>query len=266
VFDRAAKYQDLGTYSFLTIERYISSQAKLAQKCGCEEEAMKLKDQLLANVSTVVNAKREKVASKRRGRRTLADMSALFIQSWERGQRESDSTTIPTRIVNKDRALLKSQLLKAFQRTEIDIEDFAYWCANKWDAIGANYFTKSKKYPTTPAFRWLVACLEIYVQAYDNREFMDDTAKHTPDRLRTATKRDNEKLQSIATVSATELADAKRELAQLTAENQKLRDGKGMEPDDDPVYSNLIKTAKRKIVIGSYEEKPKLRIKRRKKT
>lgn len=216
-------------------------------------------EQILADVTASVGAARDKVRDKRRKRRTLADLCSLFENAWNRGQREKSKEVPPTRLVQRDRALLKSQIITPFRDTTIDIEDFAYWVALNWHAIGAQYFTKSKRYPELPAFRWLVKCLETYTLAYQNREYLDENASLSRTQMRKKVAA-VEKIQesadrSIASMQS-EVEDLRRQLAERDKDNARLREQLGEAEDDDPILAHAVRAAKRKVKIGSYDDEP----------
>jgi hypothetical protein len=129
--------------------------------------------EILASVQTTVTAGRTKITDKRKKRRTLQDACALFEAEWASGQRDRDSTAPANRIVGKDRALLKNQIIKRSEGTDLDTDAFAYWVAKNWQAIGATYFEKAKRYPERPVVPWLIACFETYIIAYQQREHLD---------------------------------------------------------------------------------------------
>lgn len=130
---------------------------------------------LKSSILATVQAGRDKQSTKRRNRRTLADECTLFEQAWQRGQRARNSDMPATRIAGADRALLKTQIVKPAQGTKLDVEEFGAWVAEHWDAIGAQYFAKAKSYPEAPALRWLIKCLETYITAFQQREYLDET-------------------------------------------------------------------------------------------
>lgn len=170
--------------------------------------------EILAAVNSKVAERRDRQTTKRKARGTLADRTALFEAAWLRGQREKDSKRPPARIVGKDRALIKSQIIKPAEGTDLDTEQFAAWVGQHWQAIGAQYFTKSKHYPEVPVIPWLIKCFEIYVTAYQQREFLDETGtKSTTDYMARAAKVDE-----MQHASNKALSDADREIALLKAE------------------------------------------------
>lgn len=211
---------------------------------------------VLASVQSTVAAARETLATKRRSRATLADMCSLFENAWNKGQRERTRSIPPTRLVPRDRSLLKTQLVMPFRDSDMQIEDFAYWVAKHWDAIGAQYFQKSKAYPEVPAFRWLVTCLETYTLAYQHRDSLDptgtpNTAQRVSAGVLAASKADAAEALAIA---KKQIADLQAQLKEAGAEAVKVRRAKGLPLDDDPVYARVIQKASRKITIGNYDD------------
>lgn len=214
------------------------------------------KDDILAHVMGTVNAGRAKVAEKRKTRRSLADLCNLFEEGWRTGQKERDASIMPARLVSRDRALLKSQIIGPARDAGIDVQDFANWCALNWDGIGATFFKKAKSYPAQPAFAWFVRCLETYSSAYAQRDGLDLSGLANPSH-RVST-------QAVAAISATAekavsratdaVADLQAQLREAREDNERLRRAKALPIDDDPVYARASKLAARKITIGSYDE------------
>lgn len=232
------------------------------------ERLMSDKDRLLHSITARVENDRGRTREKRAKRRTIGDQTNLFVQEWERGQRDNPKYSAPARLVSRDRKLLKDQIIHPFQNGNSKPEDFAYWVAKNWDAIGAQYFSKSKKYPEYPAFRWLVACLETYLVAYEQRDYLDETAtmdRTAAARQSSAAKQAIEDAKQYRASTDEEVEDLRRQLREQDKEMSKLRAEKGMEPDDDPVYNRVIKTASKRPTIGSFDEpEPRKRPKRRK--
>lgn len=197
------------------------------------------------SILATVASKRDKLDSKRRGRRTLADQVALFEQAWQDGQRKRDSSILPSRILGKHRAILKSQILKPSADT-LDTEHFARWTAENWDVVRDAYFSKSSKYPENPAFPWLVACLETYVTAYSNRDHLGDptfslsrrdllrqadTAKHVAANVADASGKQADEIKALKA----ELNEANARL------NKAIRDGKvELTPDEQEMRDALL--------------------------
>jgi hypothetical protein len=203
-----------------------------------------------------VQAKRDALADKRMKRGTLADLCNLFEDGWRSGQKERNPALMPARLVVRDRALLKSQIVGPAREAGIDVRDFAYWTALNWDGLGATFFKKAKSYPLQPAFAWLVRCLESYTGAYHQRDGLDLSGLANPAHRVSA--------QALAAIadkadkainSATEsIEDLKAQLREARTENEVLRQSSGLPIDDDPVYARASKLAARKITIGSYDD------------
>lgn len=216
---------------------------------------MRSADELKRAITAAVGQKREKVIEKRKRRRTLADTVKLFSMNWVNGQRELSDNTVPTSITTRrDIKLLKDHIIIPFRDTEMDVVDFAYWCAANWHAIGATHFAKAKSYPRYPNFRWLFACRDRYIEAYAHKDELDHTAVLPP---REATKRAERAKDAYekATASANAtVSGLKADLDQAWAEIRRLRDEAGMDPDPDPAYTrgiNAVRKNKRKI--GKFE-------------
>lgn len=170
--------------------------------------------EIMQSITAGVQERRDRVTQKRKVRRTLADRAALFETEWLRGQREKNSKRPPARIVGRDRALIKSQILKNAEGTELDTDAFAYWVAHHWQAIGAQYFPNSKRYPEFPVIPWLIKCFEVYITAFEQREFLDeDGTKSDTDYMRRAAQADK-----IREAGINALAAADRENANLRAQ------------------------------------------------
>ena len=211
---------------------------------GSDLSAKELMDRLAE-----MEHKRQAVQDKRKSRGTLPDLCNLFESAWRNGQNERNPKIMPSRLVARHRALLKSQIIGPARDVGLDIEDFAYWCALHWDAIGGTYFKKAKSYPDQPAFAWFVRCLETYTTAYSNRDALDPTATLKPSQRVTAGP-----YKPAAPGASSKLADLEAQLRLANEENEKLRAAKGLPVDDDPVYARAIQLASRKIVIGKYED------------
>jgi hypothetical protein len=168
--------------------------------------------EILSAIQTQVDAARNRVADKRRKRRTLADECALFEQAWLRGQKGEGR--FANRIVGADRRLLKDQIIKPAANSSLDLEKLAEWATEHWDAIGAQYFAKAKSYPEYPAFRWFVKCFATYLTAYEQRDYLDESGtRNTTQLLKRAKQADKLDEQTEQTLAA-----AKREIDMLKAE------------------------------------------------
>jgi len=222
------------------------------------DRVMSNAESIKAAVLASVAAGRNRLQEKRIKRANISDLCTLFEDAWRKGQHERDSSILPSRLVARDRKLLKDQVIYPSRDVDMDVRDFAHWVALHWDAIGATYFEKAKSYPDAPAFRWFVRCLETYTTAYQNRAHLDPNAKrNTPQRVSTvAVQAVIQQADKAVTAAATELDDLRRQLAEAHDKNQKLRLARGLDADDDPVYSRAIKAANRKVVIGSYDDEP----------
>lgn len=219
---------------------------------------MRTKDAVLKAITAQIDEKRSALQSKREKRATVADLCALFEDGWRNGQRERDGSYLPARLVPRDRALLKSQIIVPGRDVGLDVKEFAHWVTAHWDAIGAQYFKKAKSYPKYPAFRWLISCLETYNAAYQNRDYLDTTGK-LPDSQRVsaeAVAATKSEAQAALQAAERQIADLKAQLKEQEGENKRLRVKRGMAADDDPIYAKAIKLASRKITIGSYDDEP----------
>lgn len=223
-------------------------------------KASELKELILASAK----AKQDSLTAKRKGRMNFSDMCNLFEEGWRSGQRERDQTVMPGRLVARDRALLKTQIIGPARDAGIDPKDFAYWIAVNWDGIGATFFKKAKSYPAQPAFAWLVRCLETYSGAYAQRDGLDlsGLANPSPQVSQRAVAQLSENAIKLATASQDTVADLQAQLREAYRENETLKRGKSLPIEDDPVYARASKLASRRIVIGSYddeESKPAVR-------
>jgi len=206
-------------------------------------------EELKARLMQQVQGKRDAVEKKRRTRGNLSDMCSLFEAAWRKGQHERDSKVLASRLVTRDRALLKSQIVGPARDLGIDMEEFAYWTAVNWDAIGGQYFRKAKSYPAAPSFPWLVRCLETYTRAFAARDDLDPTAQRKDAQRVTA-----QAVAVIQNVAASELDDLKAQLREARSDNTKLREQFGLSVDDDPVYARAVKLASKKVTIGRYDD------------
>ena len=183
-------------------------------------------DAIKARIGAAVDSKREKVFSERRSRGTLADGASLFAVAWARGSKERNPRMPANRLIARDRALLKSQIVGPFRDSDVNIEEFAFWCAKNWDAIGATYFQKSKGYPETPAFRWLVVCLETYLLAFENKDYLDETLQLDSKNMRqkaATTDRVIAQAANAAKHSTDEITFLKQAMKELASENRRLK-------------------------------------------
>jgi hypothetical protein len=222
-----------------------------------KEKLMAKADDLLASVTSAVGAKRDALKTKRKTRRNLGDVATLFEQAWTQGQKDSNPSMPVSKLMDRDRALLKSRIVIPFETTDVDPEAFALWCATHWQAIGAAHFTKSKKYPERAAFRWLVTCLDTYVTAYSQKDLLDETGSMNATTNARIAKRTTEVVEQTARITeaySAEAEDLRLQLAASRKEATELRDRMGLETEDDPVYAKVIRTAKKKFTIGSYDD------------
>jgi hypothetical protein len=224
------------------------------------------KDDILASVSRNVTAAANKVRDKRRTRRTLPDMCNLFEGAWVAGQRETSPGLPVAKILSRDRALLKTRIIKPFDQSGTDIEGFSRWVAQHWQAIGAQFFPKSKGYPERPAFRWLIVCLDSYVDAYAQREFLDPDGKisfsHVAKKAASADLIAEDALRYGKATKA-EVADLQAQLAEARKEIASMRET-GAVHEPDPVFAKIVKGASKPTVFGDYDEGDAKRPKRRK--
>ena len=227
--------------------------------------------QIMQDVARTVDVGREKITAKRKARRTLADRCALFEQEWARGQRDRDSSTPTTRIVGKDRALLKTQILRNAENTELDTDAFAYWVTNNWQAVGATYFAKAKSYPERPTMPWLVKTFETYLIAWQQREHLDTEGTRSQTELmkRSAGAAiDKERAKAIVDDSQREIAMLKAQLAERDGMIDKLQAGEEIENDmlDEDTRAKL---KYKPIALPDYDDDipaPKKRKLKRKRT
>lgn len=214
---------------------------------------------VVAAAHNAVDDRREQLADKRRKRRTLADEVSLFEAAWQRGQREKDSSVPATRIIPRERKLLKDQLIKRYRDTSIDLEDFAHWTAHNWQAIGAQYFTKSRNYPDFPAFRWFLACLETYSLAYQKRDLLNADGIHgggvQAQRALQRTMENASKADELTKRIADEAKGIKSERDKLLEENMRLREELGMPLDDDPQTAEAIQEVRANAVKIDFSKK-----------
>lgn len=183
-------------------------------------------DDILSEIHSRVDAGRAKLDSKRRSRMTLADRVALAEKAWQRGQRTRSDFAPPSRILGKWRAVLKRDVLKPMENSTMDFEEFFEWVAENWDAIGAQYFAKSKKYPDNPAFPWLVTCLEAYTNAFQQREYLDLTGTRSKvDLMRQAAgfEQATHQVEAVAGAAQSKIAALEAELKEA---NKRLREAK----------------------------------------
>ena len=248
------------SYSFIQGTEKLSKD-KSSESTHARNWLMRTKDAVLKAITAQVDAQRSALQSKREKRATIADLCALFEDGWRNGQRERDSTYLPARLIPRDRSLLKTQIVVPGREVGLDVKEFAHWVSANWDAIGAQYFKKTKAYPQAPAFRWFIACLETYTLAFQNRDYLDTTGKLPDYRRVSAEAVAATKSEAKAALSAAErqIADLKAQLKEQESENKKLRAKRGMAADDDPIFAKAIKLGQRKITIGSYDDEPEPR-------
>jgi hypothetical protein len=214
----------------------------------------KTADEILASVNKSVDAQRSALDSKRRKRRTLADECYLFEKAWLRGQEGRGKFV--QRIVGRDRRLLKEQIVQPSRGSDLNLEAVAEWCTTHWHAIGAQYFAKAKSYPEYPAFRWFVKCFATYLEAYEQREVLDEAGtRSTAQLVKRAALADKQDDETIETLQA-----AQREIAALKAElrdvsKQKKRTNRSRPLDDFDLELQSI--------VGN--PKPKRKLKRKRK-
>lgn len=215
--------------------------------------------QIMQDVATSVSHRKEKVTAKRKARRNLADMTALFESEWARGQREKDKSAPANRIVGRDRALLKTQILQRSHGTDLDTDAFAYWVAHNWQAIGATYFEKAKRYPERPAIPWLIKCFETYIIAWQQRDTLNtEGTRSQTDLMRRAAQ--TTQMQDAGRAVA---EDLERENALLRAQ-LKERDAiirkRGNDNDDDndmlDAETKRIVSRGKKLVLPDYDDEP----------
>lgn len=231
---------------------------------------------LLQSINAQVDAKRSALHAKRKKRGTLADLTSLFATQWDKGARDRDRSFPVPPLTRTDRALVKDRIIKPFRDSDMDIEAFAYWCARHWEAIGAQYFTKSKKYPERPAIRWLIAVIDKYIEAFANREYLDETGKMKNSRMVAAEKAEaaisqmGDKFENATKAQRDEMKALRAELRKLRSENYELREEAGKPLDDDPDLAKGIATVRKdsKRALPSWDEtdpenKPKIKRKRK---
>lgn len=219
------------------------------------------KDALLASIMGTVEAGRAKIAEKRKTRRSLSDLCNLFEEGWRSGQKERNPKIMPARLVSRDRALLKTQIIGPARDADIDPQAFANWIALNWDGIGATYFQKAKSYPEHPSFAWLVRCLETYTGAYHARDGIDLSGLANPSqRVSTKAVKDiADQADKAVNIAADRVADLQAQLREAREDNERLRAAKALPIDDDPVYARASKLAARKITIGKYDDETPVR-------
>jgi len=176
--------------------------------------------------------------------------------------------------VGKDRALLKTQLLKRVQDGNFNTDEFAYWVSRNWQAIGAQFFEKAKSYPERPVVPWFIVCMETYITAYEQREFLDEEGSRSHTDLMRKAKGAGivaENTAKIAEERAAKVAELEAELYAMDEELTQLRKEKYK---DAPIYHDAIdedfaeKLARdRKISLPDYDDPQpkKRRIKRKRK-
>lgn len=227
---------------------------------------------VLQGITASVSAGRDKVAAKRKSRRSLADMVALFESNWAKGQRDAGSS-MPNRIVGRDRALIKSQLLKRVQGGNFDTDAFAYWVARHWSAIGAQYFNKVKVYPEHPVMPWFITCMETYILAYEQREYLDEEGSRSHTNLMRKAKAAGTTAEATARIAKERAAKVAELEAELRAMDEELTELRKEKYKDGPIYHDAIdedfaeKLARdRKISLPDYDDpQPKKRLKRKRK-
>jgi hypothetical protein len=214
------------------------------------------KADILSSVSRNVADASNKVREKRRKRRTLPDMCNLFETNWAAGQRETTPGMPVAKILSRDRALLKTRIIKPFDQSGTDIEGFARWVSQHWQAIGAQFFPKSKGYPERPAFRWLIVCLDTYIDAWAQKDYLDPEGKISTSHLhKKAANADAMVADAMLYGKATkeELTDMAAQLAEARKEIAELRKG-GIVKEADPIYEEIRQGAMKPTVFGNYEE------------
>jgi hypothetical protein len=259
MFDRPSKYQSFTSYSLLSIENYLSYLAKLSKKdVRGDKDLMRSKEQIEAAARLYAKDRHDRVQDKRKARRSTTDLASLFEAAWGKGQRERSTAVPPARLIPRDRKALKDQVINPSLETELDVEDFAYWTALHWDAIGGTYFAKAKSYPGYPAFRYLVAALPTFLLAYQNKEYLDEdtVGVSSPALRRKAAAVDAVKVDAVELdkLRNETIADLKAQLREEQKQTAKLRAQQGLPVDDDPVYARIAAVASKQITIGKWDD------------
>lgn len=211
---------------------------------------------ILAHAQRALTERSNRLQAKRKARGSITDLCNLFEEGWRTGQKERNASIMPARLVSRDRALLKSQIIGPAREAGIDVQDFAKWCALNWDGIGATFFHKAKSYPQQPTFAWFVRCLETYSNAYAQRDGLDLSGKANPSQRVTtqAVAAISERAEKAVSRASETVADLQAQLREAREELARVRKTKGLPIDDDPVYAKAIKLASRKITIGRYDD------------
>lgn len=224
-----------------------------------ERNVMRSPQEILAAALDGSLQKREKVRVKRRVRRNVTDLVAMFELEWARGQRERDATVPPNRIVGRYRSILKKNIIYPAMDTELDTDAFAYWVAHNWQAIGATYFSNSKSYPERPVIPWLVKCFETYIIAFQQKEHLDTEGTRSQTDLMkraAATTQMQEAGRAVAEDLARENALLKAQLRERDAIIRKQGSAFEMENDMLDDKAKRILQRGKKMVLPDYDDEP----------
>lgn len=240
-------------YSFLSIIDII-----YPDKSGynwCSELLRKIMgnrtpQEIASDALASANSKRNKVHDKQAKRGTLADRMRAFERAWGDGQRET-SKGIPTRIDPASKRLVKEQVLKQSDPT-FDCSDFAKWVAQHWQAIGAQYFSKFKVYPEKPAIRWFLKFTDTYIEAYEQKDFLDETGTLSVRDAGKAIKRSKNTVKAAARVIQHKDAQIEDLEARLREAEQHLEH---YEKGGNAIESDMISPRMKKILKGVKKRK-----------
>lgn len=211
---------------------------------------LKSKEQILSEIASKVSERQTRYRDRRAKSGTLASRMQAFELAWGEGQRKAERG-IPTRIIPKDRALIKQVIIKGLGET-IDCTDFAAWVAEHWQAIGAQYFGNSKKYPERPVVPWLIACINTYTDAYQNKDMLDESGTISTRDAGKAIKRSKRTVELAQ--QAIDDANRRTELAQARVRELEAELAKhGIKEDDDGFLTPKMKKAL-KYKIGKYDD------------
>lgn len=242
------------TYTFTSIDPITSSDKSSEERGFSFSKSVtdwfmgnRTASQIAADALASVDSTRRKVREKQAKRGTLADRMRAFEREWGAGQIEASGGRIPTRIDQRGKKLIKDQLLKR-AAPEFDTTHFAYWVSKNWQAIGAQYFAKAKSYPEKPVVPWLIKCLETYIEAYEQREYLDEAGTRSNLSARKAIQQRDKAYDNVKTVISAKDREIERLKAQLNERDDMLDEyekrGKVDNPDLSPTMRKALKKAR----------------------
>lgn len=205
----------------------------------------------LASVDTT----RQKLRKRQASRGTLQDRMRAFEREWGSGQIEASGGRIPSRIDQRGKKLIKEQLLQR-AADGFDTTHFAYWISKNWQAIGAQYFAKAKSYPEKPVVPWLIKCLETYIEAYEQKDYLNEEGTRSTLTAAKAVAQRDKAYDNVKVVLSAKDAEIEMLKAQLNERDDMLdeyeKGGSIENPDLSPAMRKALKKAKK--VKGRFKD------------